>query len=299
MDIDHDSLDFLSAVVRTGSFDAASKSLGVTQSAVSQRIKQMEERAGSLLIVRGRPCVPTEIGLLLCQYSDQIAILRHDLEHQISDQIDGQETGRLTLRIGVNNDSLATWFPGVLARAQDELRIRLEILSDDQDYTEEQLRSGEALAVVTTSNKEIAGCHLVSLGNMEYLAVATPEFLGDQPNDDAIAEKLEHSTAIFFDQKDSLPIQWMHAAFNRELEVPAHYIPSYEGHLQSCMKSIGWVMMPRATVGPMLESGQLIEIVPDATVQMPLFWQVRNQSSTVLRRLTDIVAEEASEHMND
>ena len=66
MDFDYDSLVVLAAVVRTGSFEAAANSLDVTQSAVSQRIKQLEEKVGSVLILRGRPCVATEDGLLLC-----------------------------------------------------------------------------------------------------------------------------------------------------------------------------------------------------------------------------------------
>ena len=43
MDYDYDSLVALGAVVREGGFDAAAKSLAVSQSAVSQRIKQLEQ----------------------------------------------------------------------------------------------------------------------------------------------------------------------------------------------------------------------------------------------------------------
>ena len=77
MEFDYDSLNVLSAVVRTGSFEAAAKALNVTQSAVSQRIKQLEEKVGSVLIQRGRPCVATDDGLLLCQHIEQVARHAH------------------------------------------------------------------------------------------------------------------------------------------------------------------------------------------------------------------------------
>ena len=48
MQYDYDSLLALDAVVREGGFDAAAKALEVTQSAVSQRIKQLEDRVGSV-----------------------------------------------------------------------------------------------------------------------------------------------------------------------------------------------------------------------------------------------------------
>lgn len=177
MDFDYDSLVVLAAVVRTGSFDAAAKSLNVTQSAVSQRIKQFEERVGSILVQRGRPCVATEDGMLLCQHHEQIELLRHELSQQLSLTGGGRRTAGIKVRIAVNSDSLATWFPSVVKRAADDLGLWLEVIPDDQEFTEERLRSGDALAVVTTSDSSIAGCTAIPIGGMDYLAVASPEFM--------------------------------------------------------------------------------------------------------------------------
>ena len=52
-------------------------------------------------------------------------------------------------------------------------------------------------------------------------------------------------------------------------------------------------MMPRETVGPLVESGELREVVPDVSVRIPLFWQSRSQSSTVLQQLSKVVSEVA------
>ena len=59
--LDYPSLAAVAAVVREGSFERAARALNVTPSAISQRVKQLEERLGSVLIIRGQPCVPQPI----------------------------------------------------------------------------------------------------------------------------------------------------------------------------------------------------------------------------------------------
>lgn len=298
MDFDYDSLVVLAAVVRTGSFDAAAKSLNVTQSAVSQRIKQLEERVGSILVQRGRPCVATEDGMLLCQHHEQIELLRHELSQQLSMTGNGRRTAGIKLRIAVNSDSLATWFPSVVKRAADDLGLWLEVIPDDQEFTEERLRSGDALAVVTTSDKSVAGCTAIPIGSMDYLAVGSPDLMARYFTEGVSRKTLAAAPAIRFDRKDSLPTQWITQVIGEDVKVAHHDMPSYEGHLLCCTQGIGWAMMPSLTVGPMVDSGQLIELVPGARIDMPLFWQTRSQASTTLRELSNVVSEVAADWLS-
>jgi len=298
MDFDYDSLVVLAAVVRTGSFDAAAKSLNVTQSAVSQRIKQLEERVGSILVQRGRPCVATEDGMLLCQHHEQIELLRHELSQQLALSGGGRRAAGIKVRIAVNSDSLATWFPSVVKRAADELGLYLEVIPDDQEFTEERLRSGDALAVVTTSDASIAGCTAIPIGSMDYLAVASPDFMERFFSDGVTTRTLSSAPAIRFDRKDSLPTQWMAQAMGEELSVAHHDMPSYEGHLLCCLQGIGWAMMPSLTVDPLVASGELVELLPGERIDMPLFWQTRSQASTTLRELSRVVSSVAEDWLH-
>ena len=61
--LDYALIDAVAAVLREGSFERAARALGVTPSAVSQRVKLIEERMGTALIVRGQPCTPTDVPL--------------------------------------------------------------------------------------------------------------------------------------------------------------------------------------------------------------------------------------------
>ena len=288
MDIDYDALAVLSAVVRTGSFESAAKSLNVTQSAVSQRIKQLEDKVGSVLVIRGRPCLATEDGLILCQHIEQVTLLRHEVSEQLSGT-SGQSTGNV--RIAVNSDSLATWFPEVVERAAKDLNLRLDIVPDDQEFTEDRLRSGDALAIVTSSNNPVPGCKIFPLGDMEYLAVAAPDFAQQHFPEGTTLAAVATAPSIRFDRKDNLPLQWLEAAFGDVARLSSHNIPSYESHLICSQRGIGWAMMPGESVLPLIASGDLVELVPDVRVKVPLFWHSRSQSSGVLHHLSDIVME--------
>ena len=297
MDYDYDSLVVLAAVVRTGSFEAAANSLNVTQSAVSQRIKQLEEKVGSILVQRGRPCVATDDGLLLCQHVEQVSLLQHELGEQLASRGAASGGAAVSIRIAVNSDSLATWFPEVIDRAYNELNLLLEIVPDDQEFTEERLRSGDALAIVTSNNKPIPGCMTVPLGAMEYMAVASSKFANTHLGEGSTQASVSYAPSIQFDRKDTLPQQWLMLAFGSTGKLTSHYIPSYEGHLLACARGIGWAMMPSVTVQPMVDTGDLKELVPDVRVRTPLHWQSRSQSSATLSKLSQIVQDVAKKSL--
>lgn len=293
MDIDYDSVTALVAVVREGSFDSAARSLHVTQSAISQRIKILEEKMGSPLVVRGRPCVPTEAGLHLCHHFEQVSLLEHELQQRMNILSEFGNQGSATVRISVNSDSLATWFPNVVKRATDELNMRFEVIPDDQDYTEQNLKSGNALAVITAIERPVQGCRRLSLGAMEYMAVASKQFIEERLSGQVSVSTMRKATALVFDRKDALPERWMELCFDEKVVPPKNMIPSYDGYLACCLNGTGWGMMPTVSVEPIVESGDLTELRPGKRIKISLHWQSSTQSSEILRMLGDIVASEA------
>jgi LysR family transcriptional regulator (chromosome initiation inhibitor) len=294
---DYDSLAILAAVVREGSFESAARALQVTQSAVSQRIRTLEEKVGSVLIVRGRPCVPTEAGLQLCRHVEQVTLLQHELADRMDSLLGSGDATAATIRIGVNNDSLATWFPGVIRRAAEELRVRFDILPDDQDHTERSLKQGDALAVVTTLETPIQGCRRVSLGSMEYIAVASPAFHKAHFAKGVTLEALSTAPGLAFDRKDTIQDQWMSLAFGQTVPLSAHLVPSYEGYIACCLNSAGWGLVPGNAGWAHVRRGELVELVPGRSVKVALHWQASTQASEILRRLGEVVLEEARENL--
>lgn len=295
---DYDAIVALAAVVREGRFDQAAKALNVTQSAVSQRIKQLEERVGSVLIVRGRPCVPTEAGLQLCRHLDQVELLQFELNDRMG-ALAGTNAGiAARIRISVNNDSLATWFPHVIKRAKDELGVRFDIFPDDQEHTETRLKTGEALAVVTAIETPVQGCRRLSLGAMHYIAVASPDFFHATFPDGVSLGALRDSACLAFDRKDTIQEQWMMKCFGQTVDVSTHMVPSYEGYLACCLNGTAWGLVPTVAARPYLEAGKLIELSPGKSIGVSLHWQTSTQSSEILRRLGELVLEVAHTHLS-
>ncbi|WP_455429154.1 ArgP/LysG family DNA-binding transcriptional regulator [Fodinicurvata halophila] len=151
--LDYALLSALAAVIRTGGFDRAAQQLGLTPSAVSQRIKLLEERLGTVLVVRGQPCRATESGLRLCQHVETVALLEEDLQDALPAA--GLANPQVPLRIAVNADSLATWLVPALAAVPERL---FDLVLDDQEHSADWLRRGEVLGAVTGYGRAVQGC---------------------------------------------------------------------------------------------------------------------------------------------
>lgn len=168
-----DQVRTLLAVVDEGTFDAAANALRLTPSAVSQRVKALEQRTGRVLLMRTKPVRPTESGEVVVRFARQLARLEHDAQTALGMSGPGEPT---IVPIAVNSDSLATWFLPALRRVPEELGLCYELRREDQDHTATLLREGLAMAAVTSSPEAVTGCSVRRLGRMRYLPVASPGF---------------------------------------------------------------------------------------------------------------------------
>lgn len=290
---DYPALEALAAVIREGTFEGAARSLSITQSAVSQRIKLLEEKTGAVLVRRGRPCIPTEHGMKLYRHIDQVQLLEQDLRKHLLD-IDQSHFGApISIRMAVNSDSLATWFPEVIQRATARLNVFFDVIPDDQEHTAEKLKSGEALAAVTTDANPITGCKRIPLGGMSYIGVATPEFWERHFPDGVTLEALGASPCLFFDRKDTLQDQWLIEVFGRSVQMRPHFVPSTPGYLAACLAGCGWGLVPKPSVEGHLRSGLMRELMPGSSVETFLYWQSSIGGSEIMRELSTIVADVA------
>lgn len=156
--IDYVAARTVAMIVQTGSFEAAAQALHVTPSAVSQRVRQLEERLGAVLIDRGTPCTATERGAWLCRHMDHVGLLERALMAHLPGLADAGAGERVTLNIATNADSLGTWFLPALAEAARVTDHLVSIAIDDQDHTADWLRRGRVLAAVTALDQPVRGC---------------------------------------------------------------------------------------------------------------------------------------------
>lgn len=283
--LDYPSLAALAAVIREGSFERAARVLSVTPSAISQRIRLLEERVGGALVVRGQPCHATEMGRRLCQHVDRVRLLEQELQEALP-ALAPEGGVRVALPIAVNADSLATWFAPALAAFAAEAPVLMDVAVDDQDHTSEWLRSGKVLAAVTAMARPAFGCNSRPLGAMRYLAAASPAFMKSHFGDGVGAGSLARAPSLVFNSKDELQTRWAHRLCHRHVELPRHILPSPQAFVTATVAGMGWGLHPQALIAPHLEDGSLIELVPDTPLDVPLHWQYARSASSLLDGLT-------------
>ena len=273
--LDYPNLAALAAVHRRGSFELAAAQLGVTPSAISQRVKALEDRIGALLMRRGTPCCATETGLRLIQHFDEVTLLEAALPLP--------DPHPATVRIAVNADSLATWVIPALAEVTGLL---FDIVIDDQDVSQDWLRRGEVAGAITSHPGPLQGCDTLPLGCLRYLATASPGYIAKWLPEGANRAALCQAPALTYSDKDRLQPDWLRAQFGPGLAFPTHRLASSQGFVDAALAGMGWGMNPLPLIRDHLAAGRLIEVVPDTALDVPLHWQFARRTAPALAPLT-------------
>ena len=272
----------LAAVHRRGSFDLAAAELHVTPSAISQRLKALEEVAGTLLIRRGQPCTATPAGLRMIRHHDEVTLL----ERTLATDLPWLSPRPATLRIAVNADSLATWVIPALAATTGFL---FDLVIDDQEVSQDWLKRGEVAAAITAHPGPLQGCDTIPLGALRYRATAAPAYRARWMAEGVTAASLAVAPALTFSEKDRLQEIWVDRQLGRRgkrAAFPSHRLASSQGFVDGCLAGLGWALNPEALVAPHLASGALVEMVPDTALDVALHWQFSRLTAPALAPLT-------------
>ena len=295
------ALECLAAIVEEGGFERAAQRLNVTQSAVSQRLRALEAQVGSVLIVRSRPLKPTSAGQLLLKHTKQLRLLRADLERDLQDLMpSGRGGGREEERIAIaiNADSIATWAVDALGDLVRQ-RLPLEIIADDQDFTQEWLRSGQVMGCVTTLKSALRGCRMVPLGAMQYVAVAAPELARRQLPQGLTAHNFRDVPFVSFNRKDDMQAEFVTRTFGlKRVSLSRVFVPSSEGQVRAVAAGWGVSVVPELLARPWLQQGRLVDLAPGHTLPIQLYWHSWNLESEVLDALADALTSAAAQYLS-
>lgn len=279
----------LAAVIDEGTLDAAARRLHVTPSAVSQRIKALEEMLGRVVLVRAKPARVTPAGEAVLRFARQVALLEHDALDALGVTEEGSATA--TMALAVNADSLATWFLPPLARLSAERPIVFELHRDDQDFTAALLESGTVLGAVTSQATPVAGCRASALGAMRYEAVATPAFVKRWFSAGVTAASLAVAPVVDFDRRDDLQSQWLIARGADPTGPPRHFVPASHDFATAVRLGVGWALLPRFQSQDALDRGELMPL-GGPPIDVPLYWQQWNLRSPLLDAVAEAIIAE-------
>ncbi|MBW7472650.1 LysR family transcriptional regulator ArgP [Marinobacter sp. M216] len=280
--IDYKLLEALATVIECGGFERAGAALGLTQSAVSQRIRTLEIRLGQPVLVRSPALKATPAGQRLLNHVQQVQLLERDLARSIP--AISEPSARL--RIALNADTLATWWAGAIGAFCSDEALLLDLVIEDQDIGLRRMREGDVAACLCSSPQPVAGARSVPLGSMAYLPLATPAYVRRHFGDGFNEQSLETAPAIVFGPNDQLQHRFL-AQCGFHGSVPHHLCPSSEGFVKLALAGMGYGMIPEMQARRELDAGTLVSIAPGKSLQVQLYWHFWRHSGGIMDRLTD------------
>ena len=282
---DYKLIEAYAAVIQEGGFEKAASRLFITQSAVSQRIKQLEEQFGQIILLRSSPPQPTDFGRKILGLYNQVCRLENDLRTTYRAPEDSAFTA---LPIGINADTLATWFFPAIQVFLGGRGVVLDLLVDDQEETHQFLKDGKVLGCITTRSKPLQGCSSHYLGDVEYGLFCSENFRRKWFAEGFDSQSAVHAPMITFNRKDQLNRKILQRLFG---ELPdkytTHYIPSAELFMDFIQNDLAYGAIPDQQSSGPLKRGEIHDLAPEYREKVSLFWQCWNLDSTLLHDFTD------------
>ena len=177
-------------VVEAGGVTPAARALHVTQAAVSQQIKRLEDLLEQRLFERtGRRLVLAPAGERLLASAQRLVALNDELLASMrAPAFEGE------VRLGVPYDIIASFVPPVLRRfAKAQPRVRVSLVCEDSRVVREQLKSGGVDLCLTTETE--CGRHGETLRTDRLVWVGVPG--GDAHTRDPLPVSLGAPTCVF------------------------------------------------------------------------------------------------------
>lgn len=289
--LDYKLIEALAMVAREGGFDKAAKALHITQSAVSQRVKLLEELTGQVLIARTTPPRATSAGRDFLRHYLQVKRLEDDL---LGGMGAPDSKGFTPIAVGVNADSLAFWFLEAIHPFLLEENALLDIRVDDQEQTHRMLKNGEVLGCISTQEQPMQGCRMAYLGRMNYRMTATPEFAEKWFPKGLTPEAVCRAPALIFDRNDELLDKLLFQAFGEvPAAIPAHYVPSVEKYGEFITLGHAYGTLPDQQSMPLIRTGRMTDLSPGCVKSAKLYWHCWNLKSELLEKLTRVLVGKA------
>jgi LysR family transcriptional regulator (chromosome initiation inhibitor) len=267
---DYKLLSALAEVIELHSFELAATKLFISQSAISQRIKSLEEYIGQPVLIRSQPIELTAAGEQLVSHFKKVKQLENELAPVLSPD---KPLKPVKVSLAVNADSIATWFIQAITPVLQSHLVELNLVIEHEERTLDMLRTGEAIGAVSVIEKPLKGYRSFRLGNMEYCLVANKAFKEKYFKQGVNRESLKMAPAISYDHKDDMHVRFIAKHFHLAAsEYYCHSVRSSEAFVELAKQGVAYCLLPKLQIANELASGELINISPDNELVETLYW---------------------------
>ena len=279
-------------VAKERSFTKAGAKLGVSQSALSQTIKALEERLKLRLLTRTtRSVAPTEAGLRLLE---TIAPRFDEIEAEIAalGELRGKPAGTIRITAG-EHAAIAALQPALKRFLPDHPDIKVEIIVDyglvdivAAGY-DAGVRLGEQVAKDMIAVRIGPEMRMAVVGSPAYFKrYGIPETPQDLTSHNCIASRLPTYGGLF---------PWGLEKDGREVKVRGEgqlVFNSLALRLSSALDGLGLAYLPEDQAIPHIRTGKLIRVLEDWCPPFPgyhLYYPSRRHFSSALSLLVDVL----------
>ncbi|HHF3071481.1 TPA: LysR family transcriptional regulator ArgP [Vibrio diabolicus] len=293
--LDYKWIEALDAVVYQGSFERAAEHLFVSQSAISQRIKQLEKFLAQPVLVRSQPPKPTPIGKKLLGLYRRVRLLEHEILPELKNDT---STRPVQLSLATNADSLATWLLPALQDVMKQRQVELKLTIYGESRSIEKLKSGEVTGAISLESQPISGCRADYLGRVDYVCVASPEFYQRYFAQGVNNQTLAKAPAVSYDQYDDLHKTFLTEHFNVSPDSVIHHnISSSEAFLKVALAGVAYCLIPRLQITDELERGALVDVTPGFLMSHRIYWHHWQLETGVLQEISHAIVGYAQRHL--
>lgn len=272
--IDQKGLQAFVAIIQHQSFEKAANALFITQSAVSQRLKSLEQNMGHSLLLRTPNIQVTPAGQGLLKYAQDIEMLERDLKKKISPQ---RKSEWLKLSIATNADSLSTWLLSALSPWCLKYKILLNLKIADQDQTHHFMRTGEVIGCISGVEQASQGYQSISIGNVKYYCICSPSFYQKHFAKGVTKASILRAPVVIFNSHDRLQHQFLAEFYDIDADrLLQHFIPSSDAYIEWIQLGMGMGLAPIQQIKPLIENNSLRLLNSYQTINIPLYWQQSN-----------------------
>ncbi len=165
-------LEVLEAAARTGGFTRAGAELGVSQSTVSQHIRQLEAELGCPLFLRvGKRVVETEAGRILVEYAERILRDVRDAQMAVR-ELSALERG--TVRLGAGPTTVIYRLPPILAEYKRRFpEIELSVIASTTEAMLSAVASHKLDLAVVMEPEPVSGLGITPLAAEELVVIVS------------------------------------------------------------------------------------------------------------------------------
>lgn len=262
------------AIIREGTVHAAAESLFLTQTAVTQRLRQLEQKLKTTLFIRSRRGMQlTEEGKQLHRYCQRVT----EMGCAVVTNIQGAGTlSNLRVKIaGPTSVMRSRIIPQSRGVMKEFPKLYMSFLIDDCIDISHQLRSGAFDLAVLSPEQVTQEMTSKPLQPEHYLLVCSKQWKHRNLIDIITNEKI-----IDFGQDDQMTFSYLKKYdLLKYVQTERHFVNNTESIAQLFINEFGYGVLSKEFAAPYIESGELFVINENKSYLNPisLAWYPRSE----------------------